>query len=277
LKTPPTPIRHRWALVVGAILALAAGLALFGLAGRGQPLPVVLSQPTAMFLGGCYLAGFIVLLVAWREAAWGGAAAIGPGVFAATSLTLAVTALEFGRFNWTGAGPASEVAAYVFLAAVVVAPAGWLYLVFANDFGWVADPPGRPPLPAPLLALVAVQSMLLLAAGAGLFVSPDAMPWPWHLGSPGDRLAGAWLVAFALTGVAVLVERDEGRNRAPFAGCLALALLQLAAAVVNLRQFHLSPGAVAYWVFLASLLLSGTAGLRRGVRDPRPRAAPLVR
>jgi hypothetical protein len=240
-------------------------------------LPLDLPQLTAMFLGGCYLAGFVALFMAWREPAWGGAVVIGPGVFAATGLTLAVTVMEYGHFRWSSPDPVVRLVAYGFLAAALVAPIGWLYIVFGNHLRWVADPAGRPPLPTPLLALVALQSMLLLGAGSGLFVAPESIPWPWHLASPGDRLAGSWLVAFALTGLAVLVERDEGRNRAAFAGCLALALLQLGAAGVNLRSFRLDPAGVAYWCFLLSLVLSGTAGLRRGVRDPRPRAAPFAR
>jgi hypothetical protein len=277
--TDPSPIHHRWALLALALLSLAAALPLLLVAGQtGRYFAMDLGSPLgASFLGGCYLAGFTALFMAWRERAWGGAAVLGPGVFTATALALAVTLLELGRLHLTGTGRFATAMAWGWLAAGVLAPAGWLYLVFANDRRWAADAARRPHLPRPLLVLVVAQSALLLAVGGWLFVSPGSAPWPWPLHPPADRLAGGWLVAFGLTGLAVLVERDEGRIRPAFAACLVFAGVELLAAALHLDELRLTVVAIGYWVFFASLLVTGLAGLRRGVRDPRPRAAPLVR
>jgi hypothetical protein len=277
--TDASPTRHRWALLALALLSLAAALPLLLLPGDTQRyFAMSLGSPlAASFLGGCYLAGFTGLFTAWRERAWGGAAVIGPGVFTATGLALAVTLIEVGRLHLTGAGRVATAIAWGWLAAGVLAPAGWLYLVFTNDRRWATDPARRPHLPRPLLVLVVAQSALLLAVGGWLFVSPETAPWPWQLQSPADRLAGGWLVAFGLTGLAVLVERDEGRIRPAFAACLVFAGIELLAAALHLDELRFSLITIGYWAFLASLLVSGLVGFRRGVRDPRPRAAPLVR
>jgi hypothetical protein len=232
---------------------------------------------SARFLGGCYLAGFAALAVAWRERAWGGAAVIGPGVFAASALTLAVTFMNPDRFHFAAAGTVGMTLAWGWLGIGILGPAGWLYLVFSNDRGWVADPGERPSLPRPLLLLVLIQSLVLLAVGSWLFVAPDSAPWPWRLGSPTDRLAGGWLVAGALTGLAVVAERDEGRSRPAFAACLVFAVIQPVVLLLSPGQFGFNRVTGGYGLLLACLLISASGGLRRGILDRRPRAAPLVR
>jgi len=275
----PSPTHHRWALLAGALLCLAAALPLLLFpAGTANDFAFAVRSPLgAVFLGGCFLAGATALGVAWWERAWGGAVVIGPGVFSASALALAVTLMELERFQLAAAQPLARLAAWAWLAAGVVAPLGWLYLVFTNDRGWVTDPLERPSLPRPLLILVAVQSLLLLAVGGWLFVAPESAPWPWPLGSPTDRLAGGWLVAGALTGLAVLAERDEGRSRPAFAAWLVFAAFQLPAPLLNPGEMPFNRVTIGYWVVLVSVLISAFGGLRRGVRDPRQRAAPLVR
>jgi len=275
----PSPTHHRWALLAGALLCLAAALPLLLLPGQtGRYFAFQLGSPLgAAFLGGCFLAGCAALGVAWWERSWGGSVVIGPGVFSASSLSLAVTLIELDRLQLGGPEPVARLLAWAWLAAGVLAPLGWLYLVLSNDRRWTFDPRARPHLPAPLLTLVVVQSFLLFAAGGWLFVAPESAPWPWRLQGPADRLIGGWLVAFALTGFAVLVERDEGRNRPAFAACLVLALVLLGASLLDRHEIHLSWVGLAYWAFLGSLLVTAFAGLRRGVRDRRPRAAPFVR
>jgi hypothetical protein len=275
----PSPIQHRWAVLLGAFFCLAAALPLLLLPDATQAffafdirLPL-----SARFLGGCCLAGFAALAFAWRERAWGGAAVIGPGVFTASSLTLAVTLMNLYRFHLAAAGPVAMAVAWGWLAIGILGPLGWLYLVFTNDRGWVADPGERQALPRPLLVLVLIQSLVLLAVGGWLFVAPESAPWPWILGSPTDRLVGGWLVAGALTGLAVVAERDEGRSRPAFAACLVFAVIQLLVPLLSLDEMHFNRVTAGYWLVLLSLLVSALSGLRRGVRDRRPRAAPFVR
>jgi len=275
----PSPTHHRWALLAGALLCLAAALPLLLFpAGTANDFAFAVRSPLgAVFLGGCFLAGATALGVAWWERAWGGAVVIGPGVFSASALALAVTLMELERFQLAAAQPLARFAAWAWLAAGVVAPLGWLYLVFTNDRRWAFDPGDRPHLPWPLLSLVVAQSALLFLAGGWLFVAPESAPWPWHLGAPADRLAGGWLVAFALTGFAVMVERDEGRNRRAFAACLVFALVELCGGLLNRGEVPFSWLGLAYWALLVSLVISAFAGLRRGVSDRRLRAAPFVR
>jgi hypothetical protein len=275
----PSPIHHRWALLAGALLCLLVSLPLLLAPGDTRALFAfdIHSLPAARFLGGCYLAGSAALAVAWRERAWGGAAVIGPGVFAASSLTLVVTLMSLHLFHLAAAGAPAVAVSWAWLAAGVIGPLGWLYLVFTNDRGWVADPLERSPLPRPLLVLVAAQAAVLMAVGGWLFVAPDSAPWPWTLGSPTDRLVGGWLVAGALTGLAIVVERDEGRARPAFAACLVFAIVQLLVPLLSPGEVRFTRLSVAYAVFLLSILAAAVGGLRRGVRDRRARAAPFVR
>ena len=193
------------------------------------------------------------------------------------SVWMAVTLMNLHRLHLSAAGTPATALAWAWLAIGVLGPLGWLYLVFTNDRGWVADPRERPSLPRPLLVLVAVQSLLLLAVGGWLFVAPESAPWPWLLGGPTDRLAGGWLVAGALTGLAVLTERDEGRSRPAFAAWLVFAAFQLSVPLLTPGEMPFNRVTIGYWAVLVSLLISAFGGLRRGVRDPRQRAAPFVR
>lgn len=276
--TAPSPTRHRWLLLAGALLCLLASAPLLLAPGSTATLFAfgVRSPLTAVLLGACELAGAVALAAAWRERAWGGAVVIGPGVFAASSLTLAVSLMEAGRLHLAAPGLA-RLAAWAWLAAALVAPPGWLFLAFANDLAWSADPVERPLLPRALLNLVGVEAAVLALAGAWLFVAPAGAPWPWTLGAPADRLLGGWLVAFGLTGAAILVERDEGRCRAALGGGLAFSAVALLA--VAILRHELRPGwpAVALVAFLGALFVTSLAGVLRGVRDRRPRAAPFVR
>lgn len=231
----------------------------------------------ARCIGGFYLAGSAGLLVAWWTRSWGGAAVVGPGVFAASALTLSVTLLNLSRLHLGGAPVLAVAISWGWLVFGLLAPFAWLYLVFTNDRSWAADPRERPRLPMPLLVMVAVQSTVLFAAGGWLFVAPDSLPWPWILGHPADRLAGGWMVAAALTGLSVLVEGDEGRSRPAFAALLALAAVELAAPFLPPVEVRFGWPVIVYGAVLLSLLVTAFAGLRRGALDRRPRAAPLVR
>ncbi|HVD02013.1 MAG TPA: hypothetical protein VNG93_12840 [Candidatus Dormibacteraeota bacterium] len=275
----PSPIHYRWALLVGAFVCLVAALSLLLSPASPQGLYAfdIHSPLAARFLGGCYLAGSAALAVAWRERAWGGAAVIGPGVFAASALTLVVTLMTLDRLHLTAAGPVATAMAWAWLALSVLGPFGWLYLVFANDRGWVADPAEREPLPRALRVLVSLQAVALLAIGGWLFVAPDSAPWPWILGSPTDQLVGAWLVAGALTGLSVVAERDEGRSRPAFAAGLVFSGVQLLAPLLSPGELGFTRRAIVYWVVILTLLLAALAGLGRGLRDRRARAAPFVR
>ena len=275
----PSPIHHHWGLLAGALFCLAVSLPLLLAPGDTHGLFAfdVRSPLAARFLGGCYLAGSAALAFAWRERTWGGAAVIGPGVFSASSLTLAVTMMSLGRFHLAAAASPALAISWAWLVVAVLGPLGWLYLVFTNDRGWTADPAARVPLPLPLLVLVTAQSAVLMAVGGWLFVAPGSAPWPWTLDSPTDRLLGGWLVAGALTGLAVVIERDEGRSRPAFAACLVFSVVGLLMPLLSRGEIGLNRSSVAYAVLLLSLLAASMGGLHRGTRDRRARAAPFVR
>ena len=81
---------------------------------------------------------------------------------------------------------------------------------------------------------------------------------------------GAWLIALGVAAGQALAERDARRLRPAAVGYILLAaLLAIALARYPHQYAWESRSGIAYLIFLASMLLTGTIGLARGL----PRAA----
>jgi len=80
------------------------------------------------------------------------------------------------------------------------------------------------------------------------------------------QATGAWLIALGVAAGHALLERDARRLRPAFAGSMLLAVLLSIALARYPHQFAWQSAAgTAYLIFLATMLLTGVAGLVRGL------------
>jgi len=136
-----------------------------------------------------------------------------------------------------------------------------------------ADPPRLARLPGWTCGVLAVQAVVLLGMGVALFAAPGpaAQAWPWQLTPLTAQATGAWLISLGVAAGQALAERDARRLRPAAAGAVVLAVLQSAALARYPHRFDWqSPSGIVYLIFLASFLLTGAAGLAKGLIRPAP-------
>lgn len=273
-----SPTHLRWLLLVGALLNFLAGVQLFVLGDQSLRWFAWTLTPAAGggALGAFSWAAAATLLLAWAEHAWSGVRALVPGGFAFAALALAASVAGFGHLHWLAPAAGGVITAAWLLSVSLAIPA-WILIALLNEEHWRDDPhPGRHHS-LPLLLIVAFLTAVALVIGSLLFVAGAGRVWPWPLDRLTAQVTGAWLVAAGVTGLAILVERGSARTRAPFAGLALVGALLLLA----LLRFHTAPAhplrLVGYVAAALMAVAAGYAGLRRGLTDPRPSAAPFVR
>jgi hypothetical protein len=220
---------------------------------------------TAAFLGAAYWSAAVLEVLAARQSAWARARPAVPAVLLFTGLTLAATLWHLDEFHLGPEQPLeTRVLTLIWLGVYVIVPPVLLGLLLLQSRVPGAEPPVERALPVWLRGLVSVQSALLVAVGALLYVAPQAagQVWPWPLTVLGARAIGAWLLGLGIAAAQVVLEADWCRVRPVAGACLAFALLQ---GLVLARY----PAGVAWagasaWVclaFLVSLLALGVYGL----------------
>jgi len=115
--------------------------------------------------------------------------------------------------------------------------------------------------------VLAAQAIVLLGLGTALYAAPGptAPLWPWALTPMMAQATGAWLIALGVAAGHALAERDTRRLRPAAVGYILLALLLGIALARYPHQFEWRSGSgIAYLIFLATMLLTGAAGLARG-------------
>jgi hypothetical protein len=261
-------------LLVAAVLVLLAGLQLFVFTGRtGTFFAWTIANPlSAAFLGASYWAAVSIEALAGRQKLWANARIAVPAVFVFTVLTLATTLMHLGQFH-LGAGftPATRAVTVAWIAIYVLVPLLMVAVVFVQMRTPGADPPRSAGLPAWMYALLATQAIVLLGLGVALFAAPTqtAPLWPWKLTPLVAQATAAWLISLGVAAVHALLERDARRLRPAAAGYILLAVLQFIALARYPHQFHWhSASGAVYLIFLATMLLTGTAGLARGLSRP---------
>ena len=164
------------------------------------------------------------------------------------------------------------------IAIYVLVPALMLILLVRQ----ARTPGGRPPrtvgLPAWLYVVLALQAAVLLGLGIALFAAPArAAPLsPYHLTPMMAQATGAWLIALGVAAGHALAERDARRLPPAAVGYIVLAVLLAIALARYPHQFAWqSASGIAYLAFLATMLLSGAAGLVRGLPRAGRRSAAL--
>jgi hypothetical protein len=131
-------------------------------------------------------------------------------------------------------------------------------------------------VPPALAGLIAVEGVVLLAAGAVLFaggltvhhhVETVTSSWPWEITPLSSQVTGAWLPALGVAAALVLRERDLARLSVAAVTHTAVGVLQLVVVAWHLPQ--LATGGPWLWVHVAVLVaVTGTGAW--GVRASRP-------
>ena len=261
-------------LLVAAVLVLLAGLQLFVFTGHTSTFFAwTIANPlSAAFLGASYWAAVSIEALAGRQKLWANARIAVPAVFVFTVLTLATTLMHLGQFHLGGRFAAgTQIVTIAWIAIYVAVPLLMLVVAFVQLRTPGADPPRSIGLPAWMYALLAGQAVVLLGLGVALFAAPaQAAPlWPWKLTPLVAQAIAAWLISLGVAAVHALLERDARRLRPAAVGYILLAILQFIALARYPHQFHWgSASGTVYLIFLAAMLLTGTAGLARGQSHP---------
>ncbi|MBP7693680.1 MAG: hypothetical protein KA764_17280 [Anaerolineales bacterium] len=223
---------------------------------------------TAAFLGAAYWSSAVLEAIAARQTAWSRARPAVPAVLLFTLLTLITTLVHLDQFH-LGADQALEtrLLTTVWLGVYLLVPPALLVMLIIQMRVPGAEPPLVRQLPFWLRAVVSVQSAVLVALGAVLFVTPDAAThiWPWPLTILAARAVGAWLLGLGVAAAQVMLEADWSRVRPVSAACAVFALLQGLALARYPERFSWETSlGWMYLAFLAGLLALGVYGLHAG-------------
>jgi hypothetical protein len=256
-------------LYTASVLVLLAGIQLFVFTGRTDSFfAFTIANPlAASFLGAAYWAAVAIEALAGLQAVWANARIAVPAVLVFTILTLAVTLTHLGQLHLGGRFAAgTQIVTVAWIAIYVLVPLLMLILLVMQARTPGTDPPRSAGLPAWLCAVLAAQAIVLLGLGTALFVAPGpAAPlWPWKLTPMMAQATGAWLISLGVAAGHALLERDARRLRPATAGYILLAVLLSIALARYPHQFAWrSASGLIYLIFLATMLLTGAAGLVR--------------
>jgi hypothetical protein len=256
------------------VLTAAATILLFVLSSDTDRLWAWTIQPplTAAFLGAGYCAGFILVVLAFRDGIWTHARIPMITVLVFATLTLVATLLHVGRFHFHVHSQMPRLAAWVWLVVYLVVPVALAAAVVRQSRTPGVDTPPRQPMPGWLRALLVVQAVIMLAVGVVLFAHPKAAVsvWPWALTPLTARMVAAWLIAFGFAALLAFWERDLRRLEIDSIGYVVFGVLQLVALIRYGEQVRWgTPAAIGYLIVLPTIPLAGAAGWLMSVRGRR--------
>ena len=261
----------RWLLIAFAVLtALAVNqlLVFADVADRFWAWAIP-TELTAAFLGAAYAAGFVLAVVALRQREWSRIRVPVITVTAFTWLTAVATGIHLHKFHLTSGGPIAQGAARVWLAVYLLIPLACLGVVVAQERRRHGPDPVLRPMPAGLTAVLAIEGIVMAAAGGVLFAggvtvhhhASAAAFWPWPLMPLGSMVIGAWLIALGLAAALVIAQRDLSRLFVSGVTYTVFGVLQSVAVIWHWPQ--LSRHDVSLWLYLtmlAAVVLTGAYG-----------------
>ena len=267
---PPVPLLRPMRALLGVfgVLTLLAVAALFVRPETTDRFFAWTVRPplTAAFLGAAYAAGCTLVVLSLRARTWAQARASIITILIFTVLTLWATLAHLDRFHLDVDDTVARGAAWFWLAVYVVVPLVMVALLVLQARAPGTQPPRERPLPRWLAAALAVQGVVMLGAGALLFVRPGLLVgWPWVLTPLTSRAVGAWLISFGVAAGAALVENDLTRLRASAIAYLVFAVAALAALLRYPGDVRWGPAAWAYLVLLVFVGATAAVGVRRSV------------
>jgi uncharacterized membrane protein len=279
----PVAPAMRWLLFAAALLVFTAGFQLFVLTDHtGTYFAWTIANPlAAAFLGASYWASLLLEALAGRQAAWAHARIAVPAVLVFTVLTLAATLQHLDKFHFGGSFAArTQIVTWAWIAIYVLVPVLMLIVLAVQARIPGQDPPRSAPLPGWVYGMQTAQAVGLLGFGVALFAAPaqTAPLWPWKLTPLLAQATGAWLIGLGVAAAHALLERDARRFRPVAVGSVLFAVLQCIALARYPHLFEWRPPAgIAYLIFLATMGMTGAAGLARSAQDRKTRGAWIIR
>lgn len=267
----------RFALLVSAALAAGAGLQLFvGTEQTSRYFAWTIEPPlTAAFLGAMYLGALALTAIAARQESWADARVSLFASICLVPLLFLVTLLHVDRFHTSSDETITLVGTWFFITTYA-----WLPLLLAAALvvqlrAGGSDPPRTAPLPRWMALVLGVHATAFSGLGLALLITPSTVDslWPWALTPLTGRAAGAWLLSIGIAAAGGLRENDLRRVRVPFAAYVTLAICAgIAIARYPGTPDWSHPGAWAIMLVLATMLVTGVAGLVAERQLPGSRA-----
>jgi hypothetical protein len=258
-------------LFTAAVLVFLAGLQLFVFTGLTSTFFAwTIANPlAAAFLGAAYWASIAIEALAARQPLWANARIAVPAVLVFTVLTLSATLTHLGQFHLGSSyAVGTRIVTVAWIAIYALVPILMLIALAAQARTPGMDPPRSIVLPAWICVVLAGKATVLLSLGVALFTAPQqtAPIWPWKLAPLVAQATGAWLISLGVAAVHALLEREARRLRPAAIGHVLLALL-LACALARYPHYFRwqSAAGIVFLVFLATMLLTGSAALTLGL------------
>jgi hypothetical protein len=294
-RVPPGGVLRgtRWLLMAFAVLTLLAVNQLFFLADVADRYWAwtIHTEQSAAFVGAGYGAGLVLSVLSLRMTRWSRIRIPIVTVTAFTVLTTVSTFVHMHRLHLESGGLVAEMAAWVWLAVYLVVPVACVVVVARQEFDRGPAEPVLRPMPGWLGRVLAGEGLLLLVAGALLFVGGisvhhhDATAvttfWPWSLTPLSAMVIGAWLIAFALAAWMAVRQRDLAQLLVPSVTYTAFGVFELVSVIWHWPQVSSEdPWTWVYVAVLVAITVTGAYGWRAAVRrstDAELRAVPAGR
>jgi hypothetical protein len=253
---PPITLLLRGVIQAAAAVLLVAGAGLFFLTDLARAQwPWEVGRFAALFLGAVFLAAAGAVGMAVLYPAWSPARLVLPMLFVHSAVTLLVTLIHLGRFDF------SRWTTYAWLALAVLLPAGAGYCLYHYRD---ALPPAQYPTPPAWRTALLATAVLAGLYGFAMFAAPVTVAgfWPWTVDAFQGRLHSAVFTTLAIgaLGLAYFAAPVERLTLG-----LAFSLLGLFAvfAVIlgDAPRRSLDWGAPGVWAWLALFALFFVLGL----------------
>jgi hypothetical protein len=257
----------RGLLWAAGVLVVLAGVQLFVFTERTDRYFAWTINPplTAAFLGAAYWAAASLEWTAARARTWAEARIAVPAVLVFTVMTLAATLVHLDKFHLDAElEVGTRLVTWAWIAIYSIVPVLLIVVLVRQRREPGNDPPRTRPLPGWLRGLVALQAVVLLVVGGGLYIAPGRTAgwWPWALTPLTARAVGAWCFSLGVAAGQALWEGDARRVRPAAIAYVVFGALELLAVArfPDAGDWSAARG-VAYLLFLASSLVSGGAAL----------------
>lgn len=271
----------RWLLVAFAVLTLLAVVQLLLLADVADRYWAwtIHTEQSAAFVGAAYGAGSVLSLLSLRMTRWSEIRVPIVTVTVFTVLTTVSTIVHMHRLHLADGGMVAQAAAWIWLAVYLVIPLACVVVIARQEFDRGPAEPVEGPMPGWLTRWLAVEGVVLLAAGVLLFLGGISVHhheateltsfWPWSLTPMTSMVIGAWLIAFGLAAAMAIRAGDLCRLYVSAVTYLAFGVFELVAVIWHWPQ--VSPSDPWLWVYLAVLAaIVGTGGYGWRAARSRP-------
>lgn len=276
-------------LIIASILVGCVGSSLYFFSEKTEVLFSWTITPslTAAYLGGGYLAAFVLEYLASRESKWANARIAVPGVWAFTIVTLLVTIFHIDRFHFNSSNFITLSGTWVWLLVYIIVPVAlgifWIRQVRLPG----TDPARENKLPRWLHYSILIQGLTLLLSGTAMILLHQKTMsfWPWALSALTSRAIGAWGIGNGIFTIQAFLENDWRRLKVfmpswGFYGFLQLVNVLIYNNVINWGQIS----AWIYLIFMIWILIVGGYGtlkirsktlLPTKTRDKKYRITPM--